>query len=153
MIRALVFLSLVAAADQPVRFSHKTHTEAAKLTCKDCHTMPDPGERAGTPATSKCMACHTAVKTDSPHIAKIAAWHKAKRPVPWVRIYEIPGYVFFSHKNHTDAGVKCESCHGPVAERDVITKEVKHNMGTCMECHRQSKAPNECTSCHEKLGQ
>lgn len=148
MIQALLLLFL--SADQPVAFSHKKHTELAKLACKDCHTMPAPGEMATIPATSKCMGCHVAIKTDSPQIAKVTAYHKEKRPVPWVRVYEIPGYVFFSHKVHTEAGAKCETCHGPVGERDVLTKEVKHNMGSCMECHRQHKAPNDCESCHEK---
>lgn len=148
MIQALLLLFL--SADQPLAFSHKTHAEAAKLACKDCHPMAEPGEMAGIPATSKCMACHVAVKTDSPQIAKMAALHKEKRPVPWVRVYEIPGYVFFSHKVHTEAGAKCATCHGPVAEREVITKEVKHNMGSCMDCHRQNKAPIDCTACHEK---
>ena len=148
MIATLLFLFL--SADQPVPFSHKKHTEIAKLACQDCHTMPDPGESAGIPATSKCMGCHVAVKTDSPHIAKVTAFHKEKRPLPWVRIYEIPGYVFFSHKVHTEAGAKCETCHGAVALRDVLTKEVKHNMGSCMECHRQNKVSVDCTFCHEK---
>ena len=148
MIATLLLLFL--SADQPLPFSHKTHTDVAKLACKDCHTMPDPGEFAGIPATTKCMGCHVAVKTDSPHIAKLTALHKEKRPVPWVRVYEIPGYVFFSHKVHTDAGAKCDTCHGPVGERSVLTKEVKHNMGTCMACHQQNKASIDCTYCHEK---
>ena len=144
-----ILLWTLLTADQPLPFSHKTHAEAAKLACKDCHTMADPGERAGIPATAKCMACHVFVKTDSPAIVKLTAMHKEKRPVPWVRIYEIPGYVFFNHKQHVDAGAACEKCHGPVAEREVITKEVKHNMGTCMDCHRLNKAPNDCIACHE----
>lgn len=147
MIPALLLLWL--AADQPIPFSHKTHTEAAKLTCKDCHALPDPGERAGLPATSKCMACHVTVKTDSPAIAKLATFHKEKRPVPWIRVYEIPGYVFFNHKIHVDSGATCETCHGPVATRDVVTREVKHNMGSCMSCHKDHKAPNDCTFCHD----
>jgi hypothetical protein len=148
MILAALWLTL--AADQPLPFSHKTHAEAAKLACKDCHTMPGIGERATLPATAKCMACHTAIKTDSPHIAKLADWHKEKRPVPWVRVYEIPGFVFFSHKVHMEAGATCEKCHGPVAEREVLTKEVKHDMGTCMTCHRENKAPNDCEYCHQR---
>lgn len=135
--------------DQPIPFSHKTHAEAAKLACKDCHTMPGSGDRAGIPATVKCMACHVSVKADSPAIAKLAEVHKAKRPVNWKRVYEIPGYVFFSHKVHTEGGATCASCHGPVAERDVLTKEVETSMGACMTCHVKYKAPNECTSCHE----
>ena len=57
----------------------------------------------------------------------------------------------FSHKLHTDAGAKCETCHGPVAERDVLKKEVETNMGSCMSCHQKNKASNDCGTCHEKL--
>jgi hypothetical protein len=145
----IALLLLWLAVDQPIPFSHKTHAEAAKLTCKDCHSLAEPGERAGTAGTAKCMACHTSLRADSPHIAKLATWHKEKRPVPWVRVYEIPGYVFFSHKIHAEAGATCDGCHGPVASRDVLTREVKHDMGTCMDCHKRNKAPNECTACHD----
>ena len=136
--------------DQPVPFSHKTHAEAAKLKCADCHAMPDPGERATLPPTGKCMACHVTIKSDSPAVAKLSEAHKAKRNVPWKRIYQIPGYVFFSHRIHTEAGATCANCHGAVAERDVLTKEVETNMGACMSCHMKYKAPNDCTTCHEQ---
>jgi hypothetical protein len=51
---------------------------------------------------------------------------------------------------HTRAGVACETCHGPVRDRDVITKEVVHDMRSCMACHAASKAPNACDTCHEE---
>jgi hypothetical protein len=39
-----------------------------------------------------------------------------------------------------------------VEQRDVLAPEVVHNMKTCMNCHKQRKASNECHVCHE-LGQ
>ena len=146
-------LSLLAAAlygqQQPVPYSHKTHL-ALGLKCGSCHKNPDPGELMGYPAESFCMTCHRAVKSDSPYIQKVAAAAKEKRPIPWVRIYRIPAYVYFSHRVHIEAGAICETCHGPVRARDVITKEVAHNMRSCMACHTASKARNECNSCHEE---
>ena len=134
---------------QPVPFNHKEHL-ARGLKCNSCHKNPDPGELMAYPPESFCMTCHQAVKTDSPHIQKLAAAAKEKKPIPWVRIYSLPDYVYFSHRVHTKAGTTCETCHGPVRERDVITKEVVHNMRTCMACHAATKAPNDCDTCHEE---
>jgi len=45
---------------QPLPFSHKAHL-AKGLTCGDCHTMPEPGDRATFPATARCMACQPSI--------------------------------------------------------------------------------------------
>lgn len=152
MFRVLLILCLgfvLRGQTQPVPYSHKTHLGLG-LECKNCHKNPDPGELMGLPATSVCMSCHQSVKKESPHIQKLAEAAKAGKPIPWVRVYQIPTFVFFSHKVHLQAGATCETCHGPVRERDVITKEVVHNMGSCMDCHRRNKASNDCTYCHEQ---
>lgn len=145
----LLLAALLPAQQQPVPFSHKAHL-ALGLKCNSCHKNPDPGELMGYPPENFCMTCHQAVKADSPHIQKLAAAAKEKKPMPWVRIYQLPGYVYFSHRVHTQAGAACEKCHGPVRERAVITKEVSNNMQFCMACHAASKARNECDTCHEE---
>jgi c(7)-type cytochrome triheme protein len=81
---------------------------------------------------------------------KLAAAAEEKKPIPWVRVYQLPPYVYFSHRVHTAAGTTCETCHGPVAERDRISKEVAHNMRSCMACHAATKARNDCATCHEE---
>jgi hypothetical protein len=134
---------------QPIPYSHKTHL-ALGLECDACHKNADPGEFMGFPAESVCMSCHQAIKTQSPHIQKLAAAAKTGEPIPWVRVYQIAGYVYFSHRVHTKAGTTCETCHGPVRERDVMTKEVEHNMASCMACHKEKDAPNGCGACHEE---
>jgi hypothetical protein len=148
MFSALALL-LLLAAPQPIPYSHKTHL-ALGLQCKNCHTNPDPGEMMGLPATKACMGCHATVKTESPAIQKLAQFAKDQKPVPWLRIYQIPGYVYFSHRAHQEAGANCRTCHGPVAQRDVMTKEVEVSMGACMDCHRKNKASIDCAYCHEQ---
>ncbi len=137
------------APEQPIPYSHKQHL-ALGLQCKNCHEMPDPGEIMGIPAASKCMTCHQAVKKDSPAIQKLAAFARENREIPWVRVYQIPSYVVFSHKEHLDTGAKCETCHGPVAQRDRIARETDISMGGCMNCHRANKASLDCTYCHDQ---
>jgi hypothetical protein len=149
-VKRLLFLLplFVVAETQPIPFSHRVHAEA-KLVCRDCHTNPDPGEVMGLPAESRCMACHRSIKTDSPHIQKLASFVEQKRSVPWKRLWLVPSYVWFGHRTHGEAGVRCVECHGPTDQRDVVTKEVSASMGACMQCHTERKVSNDCGFCHE----
>jgi len=136
---------------QPIPYSHKHHVGTLKLQCTFCHENKDPGgETMGIPAAAKCMGCHKSVKADSPHIQKLADFNEKNRPIPWVRIYQIPSYVFFSHKSHLQGGNTCADCHGAVQEREVLRKDMPTNMGSCMECHQKKKVSNDCMFCHEQ---
>lgn len=136
------------APEQPIPFSHKAHV-ATGAKCLDCHPIRGEGFQAGLPREAACMGCHTTIKKDSPHIAKLAEFAKTRKPVPWVSVYRVPAYVWFSHaSHHTDAKIACETCHGPVAERDVLAKERPTNMYSCMQCHARMGASNGCDFCH-----
>jgi hypothetical protein len=134
--------------EQPIPYSHKQHL-ALNVTCKDCHANPDPGEAMSFPALSKCMTCHLAIKKDSPAIQKLATFDRNKQEVPWVRVYKVPGFVYFSHKTHLAAGAKCEECHGQVAQRDRLFRESDLSMAGCMSCHRERNAAQGCETCHD----
>jgi len=134
---------------QPIPFSHKVHAGDLKQPCKSCHTNPDPGEMMTIVAAAKCMQCHASVKTESPAIQNLAAAAKENREIKWTRVYQIPGYVFFSHRAHLEAGASCEECHGPVNTREQLFRETDISMGGCMNCHRLKKASLSCTYCHE----
>ncbi len=134
---------------QPIAFSHKIHIAIA-LRCLDCHTIRPPGFEAGIPGTSLCMTCHSAIKTGSPEIKRLAEFHATNTPVPWVRVYRAPDFVVFSHSVHVrTAKADCATCHGPVSERDVITKENPITMNACVECHEKNKARTGCETCHD----
>ena len=134
---------------QPLPFSHKLHLSKS-LACKDCHSMPEPGDHATFPATARCMACHVEIKKDSEAIQKLAEYHKKQEAIPWKRVYRVPEYVFFSHKVHvTKAKAACETCHGPVRDRDVMRKEKETSMAVCMDCHKASAVSIACDYCHE----
>jgi hypothetical protein len=92
------------------------------------------------------MACHVAVKKESAHIAKLAKFHREGTAVPWARVYQVPAYVAFSHKTHIGVeGVTCQTCHGPVEQRDELRREKDISMAGCMECHRAKEASNDAT--------
>lgn len=135
---------------QPIAFSHKQHAGTLNLKCETCHTNPPPGEMMTFPVEAKCMGCHQVIKKDSEEIQKLAKFFTDKKRVPWVRVYQVPTFVFWSHKTHMDAGNTCQECHGEVAGLEVMSKLKEMNMGTCMDCHRQKKVANDCTFCHDK---
>ncbi len=149
---ALLYCAVALAAvapEQPVPFSHKVHAGTLKMKCKMCHPNPDPGETMAIAAPATCMQCHSTIKTDSAAIQKMAAFVRNDREIKWLRVYQIPSYVSFSHKAHLDAGNKCEECHGPVQTRDQLAREGDITMGGCMNCHRAKKASIDCSFCHE----
>ncbi len=137
------------APKQPIPFSHKRHASNG-IECRQCHPMPAPGDFAEIAGAEVCMSCHTAIKTDSPAIRKLAALHKQGEEILWEPVYLIPDYVFFSHATHVSkAKATCGACHGPVAERDVLAKERDISMAACMDCHRATGGSLDCAYCHE----
>ena len=137
-----------AGPTQPIPYSHKTHL-ALGLQCQTCHTNPDPGVLMTFPATTRCMQCHTATAADKPAIQKLKEYDTSKTAVPWVRVYKVLPGVEWSHRRHVQAGMKCEMCHGQVAQMDVMA-EVKSvtSMDGCIDCHKMHNAATTCTTCH-----
>jgi hypothetical protein len=150
LLPAILMLRAGEGIEQPLPFSHKQHAGTLKLACKMCHPNPNPGESMTIAGAATCMQCHSAIKTDSPAIQKLAQYAKEQRPVPWVRIYEIPSYVNFSHRTHLEAKTACEDCHAKVVERDQLWKQGDISMGGCMKCHQAKKVSIDCTFCHEQ---
>jgi hypothetical protein len=137
------------APEQPIPYSHKLHAGSLKLQCTGCHVNADPGDAMGFPPVATCMACHSAIAADKPSIQKLAA-AKSGQEIDWVRVYRTPPFVWFSHRSHLKAGNTCENCHGPVAEREKITREGDISMNGCMTCHRSRKVSTDCSFCHER---
>src|SRR5581483_11200452 len=88
---------------QPIAFSHKLHS-AQGLECSSCHSNPDPGETMSIPTAEFCMACHQTVAAEKKSIIRLRQFARSKTPIPWVRIYSLPGFVFWSHRTHLAAG-------------------------------------------------
>lgn len=138
-----------SAPEQPIPFSHKKHAGELAMSCEFCHAPSRSGESLLIPSVSKCMSCHQTVAADAPAIKKLASYAHDNEPVPWVRVYQLPSFVFFSHKVHLDHGNTCQECHGQVAQRDQLFQEVGISMEACINCHRAKKAQTECDTCHE----
>ena len=137
------------APEQPIPYSHKKHL-AVGLECKNCHTNPEPGKLMIFPATSKCMECHVTIAKDKPSIQKLASFAKSQQPIPWVRVYTVLPGIAWTHRAHVAAGVKCETCHGPVREMDAMSEVTSVvTMYSCLSCHEMSQAKTSCETCHK----
>jgi len=77
----------------------------------------------------------------------------------WVRVYQLPDFVYFDHRPHVNAGVRCEACHGNVAAMERVAQETDLSMGWCVNCHRDvnrgnapeleaESASTDCGVCH-----
>jgi hypothetical protein len=113
-----------------------------------CHPNTDPGDTMGLPEVATCMQCHSAISPKNAAMQKLQAFAKQDRDVDWVRVYQIPSYVSFSHRTHLKVGASCQTCHGAVAERVALFKEKETSMGACMDCHRAKQASIDCSYCH-----
>jgi hypothetical protein len=134
------------APEQPIPFSHKLHAGDKKIPCLYCHSGAEKSRHATIPSLNVCMNCHSVVKTDSPYIQKVKAAYDAGQPIEWVRVHELPDYVYFPHKRHVAKGVSCETCHGNVQEMERVEQKGALTMGWCMECHRGQTTPKEVLS-------
>jgi len=127
---------IFCSAAEPESFNHQKHAPL-KLKCVSCHATAATGDIAGFPAMKQCQVCHVSM---------------AERTIPSRRVYEVPDFVFFNHGKHAVANVECHTCHGDVSKQVTIMVHQPVRMKWCVDCHKTSKAPVGCNTCHE-LGQ
>lgn len=129
------------APAQPIKFSHAVHAGTNQTDCQYCHNLAERSKNSGIPEVGVCMNCHTVVTegTNSGkfEINKILEAYRNKTPIEWIRIHNLPDYVFFSHAQHVAVGkLECQECHGPVETMDVVKQYPDLSMGWCLDCHR-----------------
>ena len=182
LLAVLVFLALSSwsrqpavaqASAQPINFPHNVHVQTYKIDCQYCHADARRSEYAGLPSVTRCMGCHKITAADKPEIKKLAEYAGKGEPVPWVRIFKVPEFTYFPHKPHVRAGVRCQTCHGPVETMTTVGGRTGPRlvndllnlagmrpaappltMGWCIDCHREqnatrgTNAPLDCVTCH-----
>jgi hypothetical protein len=125
---------------QPVPYSHALHVGQLGLDCRYCHSNVDKSGYANLPTSQTCMNCHNQVKKDSPLLAVVRHSYETGDPVPWVKIHQVPDYVYFNHSVHVNRGVSCVECHGKINEMAVVAHAQSLSMGFCLECHRNPES-------------
>jgi menaquinone reductase, multiheme cytochrome c subunit len=121
---------------QPVPYSHALHVGQLGLDCRYCHNTVEQSGHAAVPPPSTCMNCHKSVRTDSPALLPVREAFAGGDPVKWVRVHDLPDYVFFNHSAHVNRGVGCESCHGRVDLMAEVYQAEALTMAWCLDCHR-----------------
>jgi mono/diheme cytochrome c family protein len=163
---------------QPIHFSHKIHAGDNGIDCKYCHSSARVSKHSGIPSLNVCMNCHKNIAEfagdkDSLYVdhskefytAEIqklydaVGWDKAtqkytgaQKPVKWVRIHNLPDFVYFNHSQHVSvAGVECQKCHGPVETFEIMKQNAPLTMGWCINCHRETDVKVEGNDYYAKI--
>jgi hypothetical protein len=143
------------APEQPIAYSHKLHAGELEIDCRYCHVEVDEGRHASIPSVQICMNCHSGVGKDKDGVIKLTGYWDQRRPVPWVKVYDLPDFVYFDHSRHIKKGFECERCHGVLQEMEVVRVVPEFNMGWCVNCHRAPdpkrpdlEGPIDCHICH-----
>lgn len=141
---------------QPIPFSHKLHAGDYKIDCNYCHTGVTKGKQANIPSTNICMNCHAHIRTGPKFgdaaISKVVEAHEQNRPIRWVRVHNLPDFVYFNHSQHVNvAGLECQTCHGPIQEMEVVRQHSPLNMGWCISCHRETSINKADNAYYDKL--
>lgn len=122
--------------DQPVPFSHKHHVEGLGLQCQYCHTSVEKSMYAGIPPTKTCMNCHSQIWTNAQLLEPVRQSWATGASIPWIRVHDLPDYVYFNHSVHVNKGLGCASCHGRVDEMPLMYMQNSLQMEWCLNCHR-----------------
>ena len=161
---------------QPIHYSHKIHAGDNEINCKYCHSAARVSKNAGIPSLNVCMNCHkniseVAETTATPEYSKAfydeqiqklytaVGWDKTtqsytgkSQPVKWVRIHNLPDFVYFNHSQHvTVAGIECQKCHGPVETYEIQKQFAPLTMGWCVDCHRKTDVKMEGNEYYTKI--
>lgn len=124
------------AKKQPVPFSHKHHVTGVGIDCRYCHTSVEESSFANIPPVETCMTCHSQIWTESPLLEPIRESYRTGNPIEWVRVHDLPDFVYFNHSIHVHKGIGCQTCHGQVDQMPLMWKVNSLNMEWCLECHR-----------------
>lgn len=155
------------APKQPIAFSHTLHAGTNQIPCMYCHTSADKSVDAGIPPVQTCAGCHIPggqplLSADRPGVQQLVEYWREQRPIPWVRVYDLPDHAHFPHMRHVNAGLECQECHGAVETMDEvavadaqgtgatygIARPNTLEMGWCIQCHQARQVRTDCFVCH-----
>ena len=122
--------------EQPIQFSHLHHVTDDGIDCRYCHTSVETSPFAGIPPTKTCMNCHSQLFSTEPILEPVRASFRDDKPLHWVRVHDLPDFVYFNHSIHVKKGMGCETCHGRVDQMPLMQQVNTLEMQWCLNCHR-----------------
>ena len=154
--KALPAHSGALSPTQPIAFSHKHHVSDDGIDCRYCHWSVEKSAFAGIPAAQVCMTCHSQIYRDAPMLEPVREAARTGIPLRWVRVHDLPDFVFFNHSIHIAKNIACDECHGRVEQMPRIERVSSLEMQWCLECHRRiarerdldERRMTDCSTCH-----
>ena len=122
--------------EQPIQFSHLHHVGDDGIDCRYCHTSVETSPFAGIPPTKTCMNCHSQLFNTEPILEPVRASFREDKPLHWIRVHDLPDFVYFNHSIHVKKGMGCEVCHGRIDQMPLTLQARSLQMEWCIECHR-----------------
>jgi hypothetical protein len=122
--------------EQPIQFSHAHHAGGVGIDCRYCHTSVETSSFAGIPPTKTCMNCHSEIWNTAPILEPVRASFRDNRNLTWIRVNDLPDFVYFNHQIHVRQGVGCVTCHGRVDQMPLTYQAASLLMEWCLDCHR-----------------
>ncbi|MCL4368611.1 MAG: hypothetical protein M1337_05545 [Actinobacteria bacterium] len=112
--------------------------------------LPTSGESAGERSVSGQVASTTGAQTQTEQTSGEPFKACEVCHPDFLQKPDSAGDLIFSHSTHIAKDVKCRTCHGsPLGHYSAP----KPTMTTCLSCHNDETAPNQCSNCHRKLDQ
>jgi Cytochrome c7 and related cytochrome c/Class III cytochrome C family len=124
------------AREQPVQFSHKHHAGELGIDCRYCHTSVEVSPVAAVPPTKTCMNCHSQIWAQSEYLEPVRASLRTDESIRWIKVNDLPDFVYFNHSVHVHKGIGCVSCHGRVDRMNQLYQATSLQMEWCLGCHR-----------------
>jgi hypothetical protein len=121
--------------EQPIQFSHLHHAGDDGIDCRYCHTSVETSSFAGIPPTKTCMNCHSQIWSNAAFLEPVRASFRDDRSLRWIRVNDLPDFVYFNHSIHVKKGMGCETCHGRVDEMPLTLQQHSLQMEWCLACH------------------
>lgn len=124
------------AREQPVPFSHRHHAGELGIDCRYCHTSVENAAYANIPPTQTCMNCHVQIWADSALLEPVRASWRTDTSIEWIKVHDLPDFVYFNHSIHIHKGIGCVSCHGRIDQMNLTWQASALTMEWCLDCHR-----------------
>jgi len=124
------------ARTQPVQFSHKHHAGELGIDCRYCHTSVEVSAVASVPPTKTCINCHAQIWAQSQYLEPVRESWNTNESIFWIKVNDLPDFVYFNHSVHVTKGVGCVSCHGRVDRMNQLYQAASLQMEWCLDCHR-----------------
>jgi hypothetical protein len=122
--------------NQPVPFSHEHHVGGLGIDCRYCHTTVEKSSFANIPPTHTCMNCHSEMWAVAPVLKTVRQSYRTGKSIDWIRVHDLPDFVYFNHAIHVHKGIGCETCHGRVDRMPLTWQANSLTMNWCLNCHR-----------------